>query len=92
MFWPTNNLWFAIEMAAALQSAGDYGQKRRVLDPSPHVDKRQIILVKGGGARTPSEHCRGTLEEGIEPPYAATGTSDELMTHSGMYLTHMQMG
>lgn len=23
----------------------------------------------GGGARTPSEHWRGTLEQGSEPPY-----------------------
>lgn len=28
------------------------------------------MLVAGEGARTPSEHCRGTLELGTEPLYA----------------------
>lgn len=35
----------------------------------------EAVLVGGGGSRTPSECCRGTFEQGTEPP----------PTHPGVY-------
>lgn len=44
------------------------------------------VLVVGGGARTPSEHCCGTSEQGPEPPNAP-------LPHLGVYpdFTHVQL-
>lgn len=42
---------------------------------------RRTVAV--GGAKTPSEHRWGTLEQGIDPPNAHR---DELATHSGVHL------
>lgn len=38
------------------------------------------VLVAGGGDRTPSQPCRGTLGQGTEPPNAHIGSCDELAT------------
>lgn len=44
------------------------------------------ILVAGGGASTPSEHCQGALEQGIELANAQIGYCDELATYPGVDL------
>lgn len=44
------------------------------------------VLVAGGGASTPSDHCRGALEQGIEPANAQIGYCNELATYRGVDL------
>lgn len=44
------------------------------------------VLVVGGDASTPSEHCSGTLEQGTEPKDAHIGPCDELVSHPGVDL------
>lgn len=44
------------------------------------------VLVVRGDARTPSEHCSGTLEQGTEPKNAHIGPCDELVSHPGVDL------
>lgn len=41
------------------------------------------VLVVGKGSKTPSEHRRGALEQGVEPTNAHIGPYDELATHPG---------
>lgn len=42
--------------------------------------------MKGEGARTPSEQCRGDLEQGAEPTITHIGTCTELETYPGLCL------
>lgn len=41
-------------------------------------------LLIGEGANIPSEHCRGTLEQGLKPTHAHIGPCDELVIHPGV--------
>lgn len=45
----------------------------------------ESVLVARKRARTPFEHCRGTLKQGMEPLNAYVGLCDELLTHSGAF-------
>lgn len=45
-----------------------------------------VLVVGGGGTRTPSEHYPGTLEQGTEPTNAHIGLCNELVTHPGFDL------
>lgn len=42
------------------------------------------VLIIWRGARTPSEHYRGTLEQGTDPPNADIQFCNELGTHPGL--------
>lgn len=47
------------------------------------------VLVAGGGPRTPSEHCYGTLEQGAKPPNRAldlAGNSSCLHPHAALHI------
>lgn len=44
------------------------------------------VLLVGGDARTPLEHCSGTLEQVTEPKNAHIGPCDELLSHPGLDL------
>lgn len=44
------------------------------------------VLVVEEGATTPSEHCRGPLEQGIKPTTAHIGPGNGLLTHPGVDL------
>lgn len=52
------------------------------------------VLVAEGGARTPSEHLQGTLEQSTDPWNAHIGLCSEPSTHSRMWpaFAHTQLG
>lgn len=55
----------------------------RGLVSSPDKNMEGVLVIMGG-ARTPSETCLGTLEQGTEPKNALVGPCNEPATPPGV--------